>query len=787
MENIRSLLSVMNGPRAFYNPQQDAEGEVNSSVEMKLTEDEAPEPLFMTDMVKLISWKHENRRKALIFWVLALLLLLVVAFLLGYVTFRNTRRTCPADTMVGMAVVNDYDDFSQDTDYSSQLFLHWTDLKTMLEKYIDKDQIVKNIRMMSEDPHPVGSRELSRLNEVILNKLHSFNLHHVWTDSHYVTLPFPDSSSPNYLWLVDSKGNIQEKLEPPDQSIFLAYSPNGNVTGGLVYANYGLQQDFRKLNQLGIKVQDNIVLIRIGKISFAEKVAAAQEHGAIGVLLYPDPACTLQVPRGSGPSWKTTVSGHVHLGTGDPFTPGFPSFNHTQFPPVDASALPKIPALTISARIASNLLSKMRGMPIPSEWNGGFPSPSTYMLGPQLSEDGAQLQMGAYSRMIPTMINNIFGSIEGILEPDRYIILGAQRDAWGPGAAKSGVGTAILLELAKAMSEMVMNGFRPRRSLLFASWDAGEYGSIGATEWLEGYLTMMHLKAVAYFSLDRAVLGDDTLVAQSSPLLHQLIEKVMKQVGSPNQGAQNLYNQIMNQFPKFREKIIQPLTMESSAYPFTAFAGVPAMELNFRESDQAYPFLNTKMDTFEKLNSKLKGRLGDFSEALAQVVGQMVIKLSHKELLPLNYRSYSEVILKYLLQLKTLSEELESRGLTLQWLFSARGDFNRAAENLNNLIQSSDEKDERLTRIYNNKIMRVEFYFLSQYVSATDTPFRHILHGRGNHTLEALTTHFQLLQEDPDRFDEATFRRQLALITWTLQGAANALSGDVWSLDNNNF
>lgn len=687
--------------------------------------------------------------------------------------------------MSGMAVVNDYDDFSQDTDYSSQSFLHWTDLKTMLEKYICKEQIIDNIRKMSEDSHPVGSRVLSRLNEVILNRFNSFNLNHVWTDSHYVTLPFPDSSSPNYLWLIDSKGNILEKIEALDQSSFLAYSPSGNATGGLVFANYGLHQDFRKLNEWGVTVQGNIVLIRIGKISFAEKVAAAQQHGAIGVLLYP--ADTPQVPRGSGTPWIATVSGHVHLGTGDPFTPGFPSFNHTQFPPVEASSLPKIPALTISTKIASSLLSKMRGKSIPRQWNMGSSSLSRYSLGPHLSQGDTRLQMGAYSSMIPTMINNIFGSIEGFMEPDRYIILGAQRDAWGPGAAKSGVGTAILLELAKAMSEMVMNGFRPRRSLLFASWDAGEYGSIGATEWLEGYLTMMHLKAVAYFSLDRAVLGDDTLVAQSSPLLHQLIEKVMKQVGSPTQGAQSLYNQIINQVPRFREKIIEPLTMESSAYPFTAFAGVPALELNFRESDQAYPFLNTEEDTFDHLDRKLKGRLGDFSEALAQVVGQMVIKLSHNELLPLNYRSYSEVILKYLLQLKTLSEELKSRGLTLQWLFSARGDFNRAAERLNNLIQSSDEKDERLARIYNNKIMRVEFYFLSQYVSATDTPFRHILHGRGNHTLEALTSHFQLLQEDPDRFDEAVFRRQLALITWTLQGAANALSGDVWSLGNNNF
>ncbi|XP_051900782.1 transferrin receptor protein 2 [Pristis pectinata] len=790
MEKIRSVLSStpqQKEKRAFYSSHLSTGGKGRNEVEMKLTEDEAPETLIMTDEVDLIVQKPQNKKKALMFLVITMVLLLVIAFLLGYITFRNTCRTCPADTVECMAVVNDFDDSWQDTEEIPQSILHWTDLKTMLNKYIDKAKIIENIRMISERPHPAGSTELHQLNEVILNQFHSCSLNHVWTDSHYVTLPFPDSSSPNYLWLMDPDGGIQEKFGPLDQDVFLAYSPTGNVTGGLVYGNYGRQEDFRKLNQLGIKVQDNIVLIRIGKISFAEKVAAAQEHGAIGVLLYPDPADIPQMPRGSGPPGTTAISGHVHLGTGDPFTPGFPSFNHTQFPPVESSALPNIPALTISANIAFNLISKMEGPLAPPAWKGGFPYFIKYVLGPKFSKPGVQLQMNVASRMVSTMIYNIFGSIEGFLEPDRYIILGAQRDAWGPGAAKSGVGTAILLELAHALSEMVVNGFRPRRSLLFASWDAGEYGSIGATEWLEGYLTMMHLKAVAYFSLDRAVLGDDTPVAQSSPLLHQLIEKVMKQVESPNQGAQNLYKQITARFPNFKEEIIQPLTMESSAYPFTAFAGVPAMELNFREADQVYPFLNTKLDTFNTLNRKLNSRLGDFSEALAQVVGQMAIKLSHNELLPLNYRSYSEVILKYLMQLHTLSEELESRGLTLQWLFSARGDFVRAAQRLTNLIQSSDEKDERLTRIYNNKIMRVEFYFLSQYVSATDTPFRHILHGRGNHTLEALTRHFHLLQSEPSRFDEQLFRRQLALVTWTLQGAANALSGDVWSLTNNNF
>ncbi|XP_026549351.1 transferrin receptor protein 2-like, partial [Notechis scutatus] len=127
----------------------------------------------------------------------------------------------------------------------------------------------------------------------------------------------------------------------------------------------------------------------------------------------------------------------------------------------------------------------------------------------------------------------------------------------------------------------------------------------------------------------------------------------------------------------------------------------------------------------------------------------------------------------------------QSRGLTLQWMYSARGDYVRAAEKLRRDIYTSEEHNERLLRMFNVRIMRVEFYFLSQYVAVTETPFRHILHGRGPHTLRALLEHVGLLRDAPEKFDEVLFRRQLALVTWTLQGAANALSGDVWNIDNN--
>ncbi|MGH0180736.1 UNVERIFIED_CONTAM: hypothetical protein FKN15_004787 [Acipenser sinensis] len=208
------------------------------------------------------------------------------------------------------------------------------------------------------------------------------------------------------------------------------------------------------------------------------------------------------------------------------------------------------------------------------------------------------------------------------------------------------------------------------------------------------------------------------------------------------------------------------------------------MEISFTEDSRPYPFLNTELDTFENLQVALQGRLGVLGRAAAEIAGLMALRLAHDRILPLEYSCYSESTLQFSAQLNKYSKELQSRGLTLQWIFSARGDYNRAADELHRAILNSDESDERLVRLYNMRIMRVEFYFLSPYVSATETPFRHILHGRGPHTLGALREHVALLRDEPGRFDEATFRRQLALLTWTLQGAANALSGEVWDIDN---
>ncbi|XP_010836230.1 PREDICTED: transferrin receptor protein 2 [Bison bison bison] len=743
-------------------------------------------------------WAAAGRRAAP-YLVLTALLIFTGAFLLGYVAFRGSCQACGDDVMVVSEDVND--ELSPD---SHQGTLYWSDLQAMFLRFLGEGHLEDTIRQTSLRERVAGSAGMAALAQDIRAELLRQRLDHVWMDTHYVGLQFPDPARPNTLHWVDASGKLGEQLPLEDPDVYCPYSATGNATGKLVYAHYGRPEDLQELRARGVEPAGRLLLVRLGVINFAQKVASAQDFGAQGVLIYPDPADFSQGPHKLSLSSHRAVYGHVHLGTGDPYTPGFPSFNQTQFPPVQSSGLPSIPAQPISADIASLLLRKLEGPVAPQEWQGHLPV-SPYRLGP-----GPGLHLGVSNHRASTPISNIFGCIEGRSEPDQYVVIGAQRDAWGPGAAKSAVGTAILLELVRTFSSMVSNG-----KVRTWAW-AGQLGLCGLSQdgaerqlgaqaggwplrpglqtWLPpgkslhlhlftGYLSVLHLKAVVYVSLDNAVLGDDKFHAKTSPLLIGLIENILKQARArPGAGDEG--------------KLIRPLPMDSSAYSFTAFAGVPAVEFSFLEDGPAYPFLHTKDDTYENLHRVLRGRLPAVAQAVAQLAGQLLIRLSHDHLLPLDFGRYGDVVLRHIGSLNEFSGDLKARGLTLQWVYSARGDYIRAAEKLRKEIYSSEESDERLMRIYNVRIMRVEFYFLSQYVSPADSPFRHILLGRGDHTLHALLDHVRLLRDGGPGatssqvarglgFQESRFRRQLALLTWTLQGAANALSGDVWNIDNN--
>ncbi|NXF04756.1 TFR1 protein, partial [Smithornis capensis] len=745
----------------------------NSHVEMKLSaDDEEGGEMGRPEHLHASMPPPRRNGKNLCFLIIAAVLLLLIGFLIGYLSNRGRMqkisRCLDGSGKCEMTPTASYlsdDDETEEEEVPGPRVLYWPDVRAMLSNKLSADQLETNLRQREgKNSFEAGKVEDETTASYIHDQFISFRLDEVWNDEHYIKLQ--DKGSSNNQVSVDVNG-VEEVLESPDA--YVAYSKSGTVAGKPVHVNYGLKSDFQKIQNLGVSMNGTIVIFRAGKITLAEKVANAREVGAVGALMYLDPTDYKNTD-------KFVPFGHAHLGTGDPFTPGFPSFNHTQFPPVESSGLPRIPVQTISSEAASKLLRKMDGDECPPDWKSGITGCKVTVS----SMSRLTVKLTVNNVMVDRKILNIFGAIKGFEEPDRYVVVGAQRDSWGPGVAKAGVGTAILLELARVISEMVTkDGYKPRRSIIFASWSAGEYGAVGATEWLEGYSTSLHAKAFAYINLDAAVLGSNHMKISASPLLYSLLERTMKGVKDPTTDSGSLYYRVGSDWINQ----VVPLGLDNAAFPFLAYSGIPVVSFGFCNKDKEYSYLGTTGDTLANLKKNID-KLYFFMRAAAEVAGQIALRLTHDHELFLDIDSYSEELLSFQEKVLLYDKDVKALGLTLEWLFFARGDFQRAAGVLRRDIVNSDRENRIIRRALNDRIMKVEYDFLSPYLSPKDAPFRHIFFGKGSHTLQSLLETLEQLKDDKASVDVDKLKEQLALMTWTIKGAANALVGDIWNTDN---
>ncbi|NXE04839.1 TFR1 protein, partial [Lophotis ruficrista] len=743
----------------------------NSHVEMKLAADEEeggeigrPEHLHAT----MPPPRRSGRNRC--FLAIAAVLLLLIGFLIGYLSYRGrmqkASRCLDGSGKCEITPTASYltEDDETEEDLVPEPPVYWPELRDLLSKKLSSNRLPDSLRKrVAEKTFEAGQSEDENLASYIHAQFASFLMDEVWNDEHYIKLQVNGSSNNKVSVLKDGE---EEELE--STSAYVAYSKTGSVLGKPVYVNYGLKADFQKILKLGVSLNETIIIFRAGKITLAEKVANAKEAGAIGALMFLDPS-----------DYKNTDElvpfGHAHLGTGDPFTPGFPSFNHTQFPPVESSGLPRIAVQTISSQAVGKLFRKMDGEECLPEWRGGVIGCKVMLS----SKSNMTVKLSVNNIMVDRKILNIFGAIKGFEEPDRYVVIGAQRDSWGPGAAKAGVGTAMLLELARVISDMVKkDGYRPRRSIIFASWSAGEYGAVGATEWLEGYSATLHAKAFTYINLDAAVLGSNHMKISASPLLYTLLEKTLKEVKDPTKDSGSLYDRVGSDWVK---KIV-PLDLDNAAFPFLTYSGIPVVSFGFCNKDEEYAFLGTTQDTLQNLG--MTDKLYDLMRAATEVAGQIALRLTHDHELFLDFERYSEELLAFQEKFLPYYRDVKALGLTLDWLFFARGDFQRATDALRRDIANSDTENRVTRRALNDRIMKVEYDFLSPYLSPKDAPFRHIFFGKGSHTLKSLLENLQLLRTRKESVDINMLREQLALVTWTIKGAANALVGDIWDTDN---
>jgi N-acetylated-alpha-linked acidic dipeptidase len=455
---------------------------------------------------------------------------------------------------------------------------------------------------------------------------------------------------------------------------FNGSSPSGDVTADVVYANYGTMEDFKKLEELGVSVKGKIVIVRYGANFRGIKVEIAQMRGALGVIIYSDPADDGYVkgdmyPRGPMRPPSAVQRGSVQfLSTypGDPQTPGIastPELPDSQRV-TDTARLnqPSIPANPLSYQDAEPILHALDGPASPREWQGGLPF--TYHLG---GTGAVKVHMNLVQDYQLRTIWDVIGTIPGE-DTESWVVAGNHRDAWVYGAVDPNSGTAAMLESVHGLGELLKQGWKPKRTIVIGSWDAEEEGLIGSTEWAE-----MHAKelshAVAYFNTDEGVAGPD-FNASAVPSLMEFVRQVTEEVPSPKGGS------VFEQWNKLHEEerqhriakgmvgeytpLIGTLGSGSDFTPFLQHLGVPATDIG---SDGPYGVYHSVYDNYNWF-IKFADPTFVYEQQQARVFGLEILHMADADILPYDYKLYGHEVQSYV---NAAADRAKAKGLKLNF------------------------------------------------------------------------------------------------------------------------
>jgi N-acetylated-alpha-linked acidic dipeptidase len=407
----------------------------------------------------------------------------------------------------------------------------------------------EHLRTLTQAPHMAGTPEDEATAKYVAQKFRDAGLdteiveYKVWIN--YPLEISVDITAPEG---VEMHGPTREHVDgdaydedPRVVMPFNGMSPSGDAEAEVVYANYGTPEDFEKLEKLKIDVRGKIVLVRYGQNFRGVKEFIAQEHGAAGVIIYSDPYDD-GWRRGdkypAGP-WRPDTGvqrgsvGYMFEFPGDPTTPGIASLpslpESKRISPDKSAQMPKIPITPLSYHDAWPILQHLAGPDSPREWQGALPF--TYHVGPGPVRVKMHLKQDYQFRTLWDVI----GRVRGADSPGEWVVAGNHRDAWVYGAVDPNSGTAAMLEAVHGVGELLKSGWKPKRTMIFASWDGEEEGLMGSTEWAEQYESEL-ANAPAYFNMDVAVSGPK-FGASAVPSLKQFIRDVTKAVPSPKGGT----------------------------------------------------------------------------------------------------------------------------------------------------------------------------------------------------------------------------------------------------------
>ncbi|XP_053058932.1 aminopeptidase NAALADL1 isoform X3 [Acinonyx jubatus] len=572
-------------------------------------------------------------------------------------------------------------------------------LETVM-KQLDASKIRENLRELSREPHLASSPRDEALAQLLLHRWRDpeSGLDAAEAPTYEVLLSFPSRERPNRVAVVGPTGTILFSCRQSEQNLtgeqggpdvvppYAAYAPPGTPQGLLVYANRGTEEDFMELQTQGIRLEGTIALTRYGGTGRGAKAVNAAKHGVAGVLVYTDPAdindghssASQTFPN----SWRLPPSG-VERGSyyeyfGDPLTPYLPA-NPSSFRlnPDTVPGFPPIPTQPIGFEDAKILL--------------------------------CQVNVSVHNRLELRNSSNVLGIIRGAVEPDRYVLYGNHRDSWVHGAVDPSSGTAVLLELSRVLGTLLKKGtWRPRRSIVFASWGAEEFGLIGSTEFTEEFFSKLQERTVAYINVDISVFANATLRAQGTPPVQSVIFSAAKQIPAPGLDGLSIYDNWIRYFNRSSTAYglvpsLGSLGAGSDYAPFIHFLGISSMDIAYtydrsKTSARIYPTYHTAFDTFGYVDKFVDPGFSSH-QAVARTAGSVLLRLSDSLFLPLNVSDYGETLRNFLQAAqRDLGVLLEQHSISLGPLVTAVEKFEGAAAALGQHVSALQKDTPEVTR-----------------------------------------------------------------------------------------
>ncbi|MBK7289883.1 MAG: M28 family peptidase [Chitinophagaceae bacterium] len=593
------------------------------------------------------------------------------------------------------------------TDANAAKQLEW-------EKQFDAQLNPKNqdtwMQFLTSHPHHVGSPQGKLNAEYIAGLLRSWGYQTEITN-YYVLFPTPKFRQLELLGAKPYKAKLEESTLSADKTSgqkteqlpsYNAYSADGDVTAELVFVNRGIPADYEELEKMGVSVKGKIVIAKYGGSWRGIKPKVAAEHGAIGCLIYSDPADDGYGIGDTYPEGGYRPKDGVQRGSvmdmpvypGDPLTPNIGATKDAKRLAIkDAPTIMKIPVLPISWEDALPLLQSLKGEVVPAKWRGGLPF--TYHVGP--SVDKVHLNLAFNWDIKP--LYNVIAKMPGSELPDEWVIAGNHHDGWVNGAEDPISGMVAELEEARAIGELVKKGFRPRRTIIFCAWDGEEPSLLGSTEWAEDHQEELKQKVVAYINTDGN--GRGFVGAGGSHILEPFFNEIIEQVIDPETGVsvrERKYAQTVVTADKAgREKIAGDKNMKLEALGagsdwggFLQYLGITSINIGFGGESQGDQY-HSIYDSYDHF-TKFMDPGFQYGITLSKTTGRTMLRLANADVLPFDFNSFYKTVADYVTEIKKLLDD--ARAETEQENKMIKDKLYDLAKDPTKSIQSPKPKDE---------------------------------------------------------------------------------------------